>query len=98
MNKCILITFLFASFIYAQMPDFQSAEIMQANGSNITVGGHASPLVEDWNGDGKKDLLIGQFSGASILLFLNSGTNSSPILTTSAKLQADGKNLTTSAG
>lgn len=98
MHRFLLLIFSLTLLSKAQMPNFQPAENMIANGSIIAVGGHAAPQVEDWDNDGKKDLLIGQFSGSKIRLYLNSGSNESPELTNYSYLKADGKDLTTSAG
>ena len=40
--------------------------------------GHAAPLVEDMNGDGLKDLLVGQFGGGKLWIFPNEGNNAEP--------------------
>jgi hypothetical protein len=47
----------------------------------------------DWNGDGKKDILVGCFYNGNVYLYLNSGTNNSPVFTTGAKLKADGSEI-----
>lgn len=42
--------------------------------------GLAAPAVFDWNGDGKKDLLLGEFETGpcGVRVYLNSGTNAAP--------------------
>ncbi|OGB65655.1 MAG: hypothetical protein A2Y94_15495 [Caldithrix sp. RBG_13_44_9] len=57
--------------------------------SIIDVGDRASPVVVDWNNDGKKDLLSGNDLGY-VKLFLNSGTNSSPVFNSSTNLMSGG--------
>ena len=52
----------------------------------------------DWNNDGKKDLLVGQYSNGNIWLFLNQGTDVQPAFGSGQKLQAGGANITTSYG
>ena len=49
--------------------------------------GHATPYVVDWDGDGKKDLLVGQFSGGKIRVYRNLGDGK---LATGDWLKADG--------
>lgn len=40
--------------------------------------GHAAPAVFDFNRDGKKDLLVGQFGGGKMRIYLNRGSNAAP--------------------
>ena len=47
------------------------------NNGRLDVGSDSSPDVVDWNGDGKKDLVVGNDSG-EIFVFLNQGTNHEP--------------------
>ena len=42
--------------------------------------GHAAPFVGDFNGDGLKDLLVGQFGDGHLWIFLNEGSNKEPVL------------------
>jgi TolB-like protein len=50
---------------------------IELNGGSLDVGSNSSPEVADWNGDGKKDLIIGNDDG-EIFVFLNKGTNEDP--------------------
>lgn len=43
----------------------------------IDVGIRATPLFLDWDGDGRRDLVVGAYDGR-IHLFLNSGTDTAP--------------------
>lgn len=59
------------------------ADTVRANGVIIDVGGNANPEVQDWNEDGKKDLIIGAEDGAgTMLVYLNQGTDDNPVFTT----------------
>jgi hypothetical protein len=60
--------------------------------------GHLVPCTVDWNNDGKKDLVIGQFSGGSIRLYLNGGTDTEPVFEDFALLEAGGKPIKLDAG
>jgi hypothetical protein len=53
--------------------------------------GHATPYVVDWDGDGKKDLLVGQFGEGKLRIYLNKGTNTEPRFDGFTYLQAGGK-------
>ncbi|MBI5195271.1 MAG: VCBS repeat-containing protein [Nitrospirae bacterium] len=56
----------------------------------LDVGNRAASDVTDWNGDGKKDLVIGNLDG-NIKIYLNEGTDASPVYNS-------GTNLTLSGG
>ena len=40
--------------------------------------GHAAPLMVDWDGDGLKDLLVGQFDGGWLRIYRNAGKKGAP--------------------
>jgi hypothetical protein len=63
-------------------------------------GGHFVPTVADWNGDGKKDLIIGMFAGdpGNVRLYLNVGTDAEPKFDKFTCMEADGKPILLSAG
>lgn len=60
-------------------PAFGGGADIQAAGSAISVGGSAAPAVIDYNGDGAKDLLVGNAAG-QIVVFLNQGDDAAPLL------------------
>jgi hypothetical protein len=93
--KILPISFLLLPvLILAETPNFQAWNYVNASGSPIQLSvGHAAPCVVDWDGDGLKDLLVGQYSGGMIRLYLNSGTNSAPVFTSYTYLQADGSTI-----
>lgn len=68
-------------------PQLASQGFVKAGGNDLNVGNRAAPVVVDWNNDGKKDLVVGDDEGY-VRLYLNSGTNSEPLLTDYTKLQA----------
>jgi hypothetical protein len=52
---------------------------LRAGGSYIDVEhGHANPHFADFDGDGKPDLLVGQFEGGQLRVFKNTGTKATP--------------------
>ncbi len=65
------------------------ADTLRASGVIIDVGYNANPDVVDWNGDGKKDILIGTETGY-VRLYLNRGTNSNPVFTTYTNIPSGG--------
>lgn len=95
----IVITLLLPAGLNAQAPTFEKWEYINANGVPIELDlGHADPCVIDWDGDGLKDLLVGQYIGGKIRFYKNSGSNSAPVFTTYTFLQADGKDITLTSG
>ena len=61
---------------------------LEAGGKPIdTEVGHAAPCVVDWDGDGVKDLLVGQFGGGLLWIFRNEGTNGAPKLAAGTKFK-----------
>ncbi len=43
-----------------------------------TEVGHAAPYIYDIDGDGKRDLLVGQFGGGKLKIYRNIGSNENP--------------------
>jgi len=62
---------------------------IEAAGKPIDTGGlgHAAPCVADIDGDGIQDLLVGQFSGGSLWVYRNEGTNAQPKLAAGVKFK-----------
>jgi hypothetical protein len=84
----------------AKEPTFHPGVKLEAAGMPIEVQvGHLVPSVSDWNGDGRKDLLAGRFSGGGILLYLNEGTHAKPVFNQKGKpLLAGGRPISLAAG
>ncbi|MCX5646439.1 MAG: FG-GAP-like repeat-containing protein [Phycisphaerae bacterium] len=56
-------------------------EIIKAKGKEIVVPGYSVPSFEDWNNDGRKDLIVGEGGGGvtgKIRVYLNVGTEADP--------------------
>lgn len=53
---------------------------VQADGKplDVTEIGHAAPFFADFDGDGKRDLLVGQFGGGKLRIYSNQGTDAEP--------------------
>jgi hypothetical protein len=63
-----------------------------AQGTEINVDSYCVPQVVDWNGDSKKDLLLGSGEG-TLSLYLNEGTDRSPVFSSPKPVEADGAPL-----
>jgi len=92
-----LLTLMFApallEVVSAQQIQFRPGELLQAADRSLDVGDYAIPCVADWNGDGRKDLLVGYQTAGKVALYLNSGSDASPVFTTSVNLRAGGADI-----
>ena len=73
-------------------PTFESPVGLQAGGFGLDAGTDASPVAVDWNGDGKKDLLVGNSVG-NVVYYENQGTNETPVLAWGVNLKVDGADI-----
>jgi len=58
-------------------PSFAVSTFVQNGGSTLDVGTMAHPVAVDWDGDGRKDLLVGS-DGGTVQYFRNVGTDGAP--------------------
>ena len=67
-------------------------EILAGGESIAAITGHAAPLVYDFNHDGKKDLIVGEYGGGEdkgrARIYLNEGSNAKPSFTEFTYLEA----------
>ncbi|MDI6735563.1 MAG: FG-GAP-like repeat-containing protein [bacterium] len=75
-----------------ELPAFGSSTLIFAGGLPIDVGANAAPFVTDFNGDGKKDLLIGERYG-KLTCYLNQGEDGTPTFSTGSFVQANGSDI-----
>lgn len=83
-----------------QKPIFTYPQKIKADGMDIDVGNNAKPYVIDFNGDNKKDLVIGNNAADNygyVYVYLNIGTDENPVFTTQQpyyfQIQADSNPL-----
>jgi len=91
---------LLAAFAAASTPAFDAPVAIEASGVpiNVGTGGNASPFLVDWNGDGKQDLLLGQYLSGKVRFYANIGADTAPEFGDFAYLQADGADISLSSG
>ncbi len=71
-------------------PDFRSVQFAQNYGADLSVPpSRSSPVVADLDGDGKKDLLTGNYYG-QLLFYRNTGTDAVPSFSGYSSVESDG--------
>ncbi|HEX5053912.1 MAG TPA: VCBS repeat-containing protein [Planctomycetota bacterium] len=71
---------------------FETPFRIEAGGKPIDVEiGHAAPYVVDFDGDGVRDLLVGQFGQGRCRIYKNTGTNQKPAFGEFTWFEAGGK-------
>ncbi len=58
-----------------------------ANGGLLDPGTFSIPCVADWNGDGRKDLIVGYRTEDKLALYVNSGSDAAPVFAAFSNLQ-----------
>jgi hypothetical protein len=65
--------------------------------ADINVGARATPTPVDWNGDGRKDLVVGALDG-KVRIYVNEGTDGEPDFRTVQYAQANSADLVVPTG
>ena len=69
---------LIAAAAPAITPRFAGPEMINDAGVPIDVGYYGAPVMFDWNNDGAKDLVCGQFELGKIRFYPNIGPDTAP--------------------
>jgi hypothetical protein len=81
---------VYLNFSEGGEPDLRDLAVVQdASGDLIVPTGRSSVAVADLNGDGRKDLLLGNTEGR-LIYYANVGTDASPAFATGQAIQAGG--------
>jgi hypothetical protein len=89
--KTLVSTFvLFGSVAASSAAEFEPPVRLEGEGKPVRVEspGYAAPCWDDLDGDGKQDLLVGQFNQGKIKVYRNEGDGK---LAPGSWLEADGK-------
>jgi hypothetical protein len=78
----------------AQTPVFDGPYPVYDNGVAIDVGNYGAPTMYDWDRDGRKDLICGQFEGGYIRFYRNVGSDSAPEFNGFEYMSANGSQIT----
>ena len=89
---------LLAPLALGVTPRFTAPEQVEDGGVPIDVGNYGSPAMYDWDQDGAKDMILGQFSQGKIRLYLNTGPDSAPEFDGYTFFQSGGNDITLSYG
>jgi hypothetical protein len=79
---------------HAETPLFLAPEYLLATRDTLQVELFSAPHVCDWDTDGDKDLLVGQFVYGHILFYENIGSNTDPLFAAPEYMYADGSIIT----
>lgn len=75
-------------------PQFAGPLPVMDGSSQIDVGNYGAPSMADWNEDGARDLVVGQFDYGKIRLYLNQGQDRMPRFDGYAFYQSGGTDIT----
>lgn len=99
MKYCSMVVLALAVVATAQFPTFEFQGQLECDGKAITDVSWPSSCVTDWDGDGKKDLLMGEFSPSGKLRFYkNVGSNTVPEFESFSYVKANGTDIKLTTG
>ncbi|MHC4945607.1 MAG: hypothetical protein ACYTG7_21560 [Planctomycetota bacterium] len=85
-----------AGAAYADMPGIAPGFKIKNGSVDLKLSGDTNATAVDWNNDGLKDLLVGEYTGGYITLFLNQGTNINPVFDGGVKVESNGSPISVS--
>ncbi len=74
----LVLAALLAPLALGVTPSFMGPKLINDAGVPIDVGYYGAPTMYDWNHDGAKDLILGQYDFGKIRLYLNVGPDTAP--------------------
>ena len=98
MKLFLIIMFACCLTAFAQAPRFNGPTFIYDGSTQIDVGWFASPYICDWDGDNRKDMIVGQFTGGYIRFYPNIGQDEDPVFNGYQFLSASGSQITVPSG
>lgn len=95
---CAVLVLLCPLCGYGEIPEIDAGVYIYDGGAPLEVQTMSAPTVVDWNNDGRKDLVVGHFTQGHISLFLNQGTDASPVFSGGSFIESSGSAITTTYG
>ena len=93
MAGCLMLAAGLAPVTLAQEVQFRPAQLLYSGATPLTPGSYAIPCVADWNGDGRKDLIVGYQTAGKVAVYLNVGSDNNPAFASYANLQVGGLDI-----
>jgi len=84
--------------VYGQVLSFKTPIYLFDGATAIDVGFYGAPFTYDWNGDSKKDLIVGQLDMGMVRYYENVGEHNDPVFFGSTFLQANGATIQLPSG
>ena len=89
---------LCTGLVLAEEPGLKKGARIKDGSGDMKLAYDSNPCVVDWNNDGLKDLLVGQYTQGHITLFRNQGTDLNPVFNGGALILSNGSPITVSYG
>lgn len=79
--------------VYGQAPSFKAPVYLLDGATALDVGFYGAPFAFDWNGDNKRDLVVGQLDMGMVRYYENVGEDDDPVFFGNSFLQAAGATI-----
>lgn len=86
-----ILFFLLSETLYTYTPDLELKGKIQSGAQPLKVDQYSVPTIVDWNDDGAKDLIVGQYMWGYVWIYLNQGTNLNPTFGRGQKITSSGE-------